>query len=84
MPVTGDGTRGANHHAFEAQRNVCQCAACHRESFCLTCHSAQPGSARLDPHPAGWRGSRRRQAQLRGARRMCLCNHTDAAELTCR
>ncbi|HTE55719.1 MAG TPA: cytochrome c3 family protein [Kofleriaceae bacterium] len=82
-PVTGDGTRGENHHAFEAQRNIRQCAACHRESFCLTCHSAQPSSFRINPHPAGWRGSRRCQALLRGARRMCLRCHVEAIELSC-
>jgi c(7)-type cytochrome triheme protein len=82
-PVSGDATRGENHHAFEAQRNIRQCAACHRESFCLTCHSAQPGAPRIDPHPEGWRGSRRCEALLRRARRMCLRCHTDAAEITC-
>ena len=83
-PVRGDGTRGANHHAFEAQRNIRQCASCHRESFCLTCHSAQPGSFRINPHPAGWRGSRRCEALLARASRMCLRCHIDPAELSCR
>ena len=82
-PVTGDATRGENHHGFEAQRNIRQCAACHRESFCLTCHSAQPGTLRINPHPEGWRGSRRCEALLRRARRMCLRCHVDAAEITC-
>jgi hypothetical protein len=82
-PVTGDDTRGARHHAFEAQRNIRQCAACHRESFCLTCHSAQPGSARVNPHPSDWRGSRRCEALLRRARRMCLRCHVAAAEVSC-
>ncbi|HKE15858.1 MAG TPA: cytochrome c3 family protein [Kofleriaceae bacterium] len=82
-PVGGDASRGANHHAFEAQRNIRQCAACHRESFCLGCHSAQPGSARIDPHPEGWRGSRRCEALLRRARRMCLRCHVDPAEVSC-
>lgn len=82
-PVVGDDTRGESHHAFEAQRNIRQCAACHRESFCLTCHSAQPTSARINPHPAGWRGSRRCEALLRGARRMCLRCHVEAVPLSC-
>lgn len=83
VPVTGDETRGANHHAFQAQRNIRQCAACHRESFCLTCHSAQPGSFRINPHPRDWRGSRRCEALFARARRMCLRCHVTPAELGC-
>ena len=75
--VTGDDSRGENHHAFQAQRNIAQCASCHRESFCLRCHSAQPTSRRINPHPNGWRGSRRCEALRRKNGRMCLRCHTD-------
>lgn len=75
--VTGDDSRGSNHHAFEAQRNIAQCASCHRESFCLTCHSAQPSSRRINPHPNGWRGSRRCESLRRKNGRMCLRCHTE-------
>jgi hypothetical protein len=75
--VTGDDSRGTNHHAFQAQRNIRQCAACHRESFCLTCHSAQATSRRVNPHPNGWRGSRRCESLRRKNGRMCLRCHTE-------
>ncbi|HEU5055645.1 MAG TPA: cytochrome c3 family protein [Kofleriaceae bacterium] len=75
--VTGDDSRGENHHAFQAQRNIQQCASCHRESFCLRCHSAQPSSRRINPHPNGWRGSRRCESLRRKNGRMCLRCHTE-------
>jgi hypothetical protein len=75
--VTGDDSRGTNHHAFQAQRNIQQCASCHRESFCLKCHSAQPQSRRINPHPNGWRGSRRCESLRRKNGRMCLRCHTE-------
>jgi hypothetical protein len=75
--------RGPRHHAFEAQRNLRQCASCHRESFCLTCHSAQPGAARIDPHPAGWVGSRRCEALRQRNPRLCLRCHTADVERGC-
>jgi hypothetical protein len=76
-------SRGPQHHAFEAQRNLRQCASCHRESFCTQCHSAQPGSPRINPHPADWVGSRRCEALRRRAGRMCLRCHVDLAEVSC-
>jgi len=75
--VTGDDSRGTNHHSFQAQRNIRQCAACHRESFCIKCHSAQPMSPRISPHPNGWRGSRRCESLRRKNGRMCLRCHTE-------
>jgi hypothetical protein len=75
--VTGDDSRGEDHHAFQAQRNIRQCAACHRESFCQGCHSAQPQSPRINPHPNGWRGSRRCESLRRKNGRMCLRCHTE-------
>jgi hypothetical protein len=75
--------RGPDHHAYEAQRNIKQCVSCHRESFCTTCHTAEPGSPRVNPHPPDWAGSRRCAALLRGNRRMCLRCHTDATPITC-
>jgi len=76
--------RSANHHSFEAQRNIKQCASCHREQFCTTCHSAEPTNAfRINPHPADWRGSRRCRALARRAGRMCLRCHVDPDEVRC-
>jgi hypothetical protein len=74
---------GPNVHAQEARRNITACASCHREEDCLTCHSAQPGSAHASPHPAGWRGSSRCRALDRGNRRMCLRCHITQDELGC-
>lgn len=84
-PVTSDPNpaRGADHHSFEAQRNIKQCAACHREDFCLRCHSRQPGSYGISPHPNGWLGSRRCKALAARAGRMCLRCHIDAADIDC-
>jgi hypothetical protein len=74
---------GPNLHARDARRNVTSCASCHRESDCLTCHSAQPSAGHASPHPAGWRGSARCKALDRGNRRMCLRCHTAQDELGC-
>jgi hypothetical protein len=76
-------TGGMNLHAGEARRNIGQCASCHREEDCLTCHSAQSGSLRASPHPPGWRGSARCRALDRGNRRMCLRCHVTDDELGC-
>jgi hypothetical protein len=78
------GAPGPASHAFEAQRNIKQCASCHRESFCTRCHSNQPGNAlRINPHPRDWRGSRRCNALLARNRRMCLRCHTEVQALDC-
>lgn len=73
------GAREKNHHSFDAQRNIRTCASCHREEFCLDCHSG----GLVDPHPAGWRGSARCEALLERSGRMCLKCHLDATEAQC-
>jgi hypothetical protein len=75
--------RGPKHHSFEAQRNIRSCASCHRETFCITCHSRQTGSFSINPHPRTWMGSRRCEALRKRAGRMCLRCHIDAQELSC-
>jgi hypothetical protein len=83
-PVLGVDRRPASHHSFEAQRNIRQCASCHREQFCVRCHTAEPASAfRVNPHPGDWTGSRRCEALLARNPRMCLRCHIDPAALTC-
>jgi c(7)-type cytochrome triheme protein len=74
---------GPNLHAQEARRNITQCASCHREEDCLSCHSAEPGGINASPHPAGWRGSARCKALDRENRRMCLRCHVTQNELGC-
>jgi hypothetical protein len=86
----GAGSRGVTHHSFQAQRNIRQCASCHQEDFCKTCHSAQLGEhisdrARfaINPHPNGWRNSSRCKALAARAGRMCLRCHTAVNEARC-
>ncbi len=76
--------RGANHHAREFQRNPQQCASCHREDFCLTCHSAEPAaSVHFNPHPASWKGSAQCAALAKRAGRMCLRCHITPEQVGC-
>jgi hypothetical protein len=85
----GGGSRERDHHSFEAQRNIEQCAACHREDFCAGCHTEmsdvsspnrQPG---VNPHPNNWANSRRCEALRARAGRMCLRCHVNSAQVTC-
>jgi hypothetical protein len=79
-----DTGRGENHHAREFQKNPNQCAACHREDFCLTCHSNQEGAMqRIDPHGPGWKNSARCEALAKRNGRMCLRCHITPAETGC-
>lgn len=83
--TTLGGAPGPASHAFEAQRNIAQCASCHRETFCTRCHSNQAANPlRVNPHPRDWNGSRRCNALLQRNRRMCLRCHTEAQPLDCR
>ena len=74
---------GPNLHATEARRNITTCTSCHREDFCTTCHSAQPGAGKISPHPPGWRSSTRCRALDSHDRRMCLRCHVAANEVGC-
>jgi hypothetical protein len=73
--------RAISHHAYQAQRNIRQCASCHRESFCTQCHTAkidaQDVSPAPSPHPNNWRGSRQCRALEARAGRMCLRCHVN-------
>jgi len=77
----GDASRSADHHAYQAQRNIKQCASCHREEFCLTCHSTQRAAPKIafniNPHPNNWVGSARCKAMVKRAGRMCQRCHID-------
>jgi hypothetical protein len=70
-------------HGGAARRNLDTCVSCHREEFCLTCHSAQPGAMRASPHPRGWRGSARCRDLQQKNGRMCLRCHVQASEAGC-
>jgi hypothetical protein len=80
--VRGELSRGAEHHSFQAQRNIKQCASCHRDEYCKGCHSAQSGH-RVNPHPRTWRGSARCESLAARNGRLCLRCHVDMAEADC-
>ncbi len=53
------GPPTAQHHKYEARRNLRTCVSCHQETFCTTCHMVQEGAGRtattgVSPHPPGW------------------------------
>ncbi len=75
---------GPDSHAREAQKNLPQCASCHREDFCRECHTAEPSARmRISPHGPAWRGSARCEALARKNQRLCLRCHIVAAAMTC-
>jgi len=80
---TDTSVRGPEHHAVAAQRNIRQCASCHREQFCVACHSAEPGTLQINPHPPGWATSRRCRSLRARNLRVCLRCHTDVRQARC-
>jgi hypothetical protein len=80
-----------NHHKWQAERNLKQCVACHRQETCLECHasngSAAGGAGKMwvNPHPPDWRGSARCQALADRNPRVCLrCHAPTDPQLSCR
>ncbi len=74
------------HHGFDAQRNIRQCASCHREEFCIDCHGAGGDSAvgiGFNPHPVDWSQSKKCGALRAKAGRMCLKCHLTLEETQC-
>jgi hypothetical protein len=82
-----EGPRSAQHHAWQAERNLNACISCHVERDCVSCHATRQvggaagglpaGAGRgLNPHPASFR-SRCGQA-LRQNARPCLVCHDPA------
>jgi len=85
--VDAQGRRGENHHAFEAQRNIRSCAACHTEDSCMQCHSAKTNLRRpgVSPHPPGFVGSGACDRMLAKNSRVCLkCHESGSREMSCR
>ena len=83
----------ANHHKWQAERNIKQCVGCHRQETCLQCHATNASAAggagkwaststRIRPT---WRGSPRCQALADRNVRMCLrCHAASDSALSCR
>ncbi len=78
--------RGANHHAWEAQRNLNACVSCHAERDCATCHATRglAGGAGVSPHPTNF--ADRCSVAFAKNPRPCLVCHAngDAALRSCR
>jgi Cytochrome c7 and related cytochrome c len=77
------------HHAWQAQKNLKQCVACHRQETCLDCHATAAGNVfgqqNVNPHPIGWRGSSRCTALAERNARVCLrCHAAGDPLLSCR
>jgi hypothetical protein len=80
-----------NHHKWQAERNLKQCVACHRQETCLECHASNASAAGaagkmwVNPHPPDWRGSPRCQALADRNPRVCLrCHAATDSLLRCR
>jgi len=92
-----DTRRGASHHSYEAQRNIAQCASCHREETCLGCHATQQVSTNLygrptnaagafiNPHPSGFASTEGcRSLAARNGRACLKCHARDDTRRACR
>jgi hypothetical protein len=68
--------RSANHHAWEAQRNLSACVSCHAERDCATCHAARgvSGGQGVNPHPLGF-VDRCARAWSQNPRPCLVCHH---------
>ncbi|MFT5431019.1 MAG: hypothetical protein ACI9OJ_001698 [Myxococcota bacterium] len=74
--VAKGSARGANHHSFQAQRNIRTCAACHTEKTCLECHKSDAfAGVGITPHPPNYKTSARCRAQRASNTRMCAKCH---------
>lgn len=85
-----DSPRSAQHHAWEAQRNLNACVSCHQERDCAMCHATRrvggPGPGLggagqgVNPHPVGF-VSRCEQALRQNARPCLTCHSPNDPEL---
>lgn len=83
--VFSSRTRTAQHHGWEAQRNLAACVSCHTERDCASCHASRGGGGLgFNPHPAGFLA--RCSSAFRRNPRPCLVCHdpTDAVLGSCR
>lgn len=85
--------RTADHHSWQAERNLKACASCHREESCIVCHATAnvktlglPAKQfTVNPHPPGFAGSRQCDSISSRNGRVCLkCHAPDDPHLGCR
>jgi len=81
--VVGRFHRAGWNHGIDAQKNLKTCTGCHREDFCVECHTAEPARLGVSPHGPGWRGSGRCRALASKNQRMCLRCHIELDRVTC-
>ncbi|HUQ04575.1 MAG TPA: cytochrome c3 family protein [Kofleriaceae bacterium] len=81
--VVGRFHRAGWNHGIDAQKNLKTCTGCHREDFCIECHSAEPARLGVSPHGPGWRGSGRCRALASKNQRMCLRCHIELDRVSC-
>jgi hypothetical protein len=71
---------GPNHHSLHAQRNIRQCASCHTEQTCLSCHSSRlltGGAVGVSPHPMGFgKSAACKKMRTRNSRVCTKCHKT--------
>ncbi len=82
-------TRGPQHHAVAASRDIGACASCHREDTCMSCHSAtrvdpawDPAVTGFSPHPPGFKDGCRALAARNS--RVCAKCHAAAENVAAR
>jgi c(7)-type cytochrome triheme protein len=68
---------GPQHHGIVASRDIRQCAACHREETCVSCHAETSVRQQVNPHPSGFAGSCKKLAAAND--RACLKCHTETS-----
>ncbi len=75
--------RSANHHAWEAMRNLNACVSCHTERDCATCHATKgiSGGQGVNPHPLGFT-SKCSTALKRNPRPCFVCHQPNDASLS--
>lgn len=64
---------GANRHGLAARRDINECASCHVENDCVTCHTG------INPHPPEFRFECKNLLEANG--QMCLKCHTSTRGL---